>query len=98
MKKYFVLVIAIILAGGIFYTINVNNNLQQVLYENGELQREFQLDKNGLQTGLETQYYMNGKVRSTAEFKKGMQHGFTVIYYENGNAWRESFFINGVLQ
>jgi len=47
-------------------------------------------------TGKIIEYFKNGKVKSTGEFKNGLIHGLRTVYYENGNKDFERNYINGI--
>lgn len=47
-------------------------------------------------TGLFIEYFKNGKVEGTGEFKEGLVHGLRTIYYKNGNKSLERIYRNGI--
>ena len=47
-------------------------------------------------TGQIVEYFNNGKVKGTGEFKDGLVHGLRTVYYENGNKSLERNYQNGI--
>jgi len=47
-------------------------------------------------TGQFVEYFKNGKIKSTGEFKNGLVHGLRTVYYENGKKDYERNYIDGI--
>ena len=52
--------------------------------------------KNGLEDGVLTAYYPNGKTRQETPYKNGVREGLTKAYYTNGQVSQETPHKNGV--
>ncbi|WP_276167949.1 toxin-antitoxin system YwqK family antitoxin [Zobellia alginiliquefaciens] len=53
-------------------------------YENGQIKEEGQIVKNKKE-GLWKEFYKDGTIKSTINYKEGKRHGDLLVYYDNGN-------------
>ncbi len=60
-------------------------------YEDGNLSREFQVNKKGEKNGFFKQYHNNGELQVEVSYTDGVQNGGTVVsFYSNGVKAREA--------
>ncbi len=74
-----------------------NDELNGILreFEDGVLIREINF-QNGLENGLEKNYYANGKTKSTVAYLKGKKNGVAFEYDEKGIQIIKETYINGI--
>ncbi|MDR2424818.1 MAG: hypothetical protein LBD59_08865 [Prevotellaceae bacterium] len=69
-------------------------NFKRYLYKNGIVVQEM-LFVDGKVNGEAKEYYLDGKLRSTIEYKDAKRNGMFVMYYETGEKYSETPYENG---
>ncbi|HLS31061.1 MAG TPA: hypothetical protein VK021_09410 [Flavobacteriaceae bacterium] len=83
--------IVVIRKRGGFY--DHNNGAKKVFYDDGTLKRTYHLT-NGKLSGFREDYYPNGKLKLSAEYKNDMAHGsFTQYFYGDEDEFKDKLLL-----
>ncbi|HAI76701.1 MAG TPA: hypothetical protein DCM08_10680 [Microscillaceae bacterium] len=72
--------------------------LKQHYYDNGNLRAEGIVLDNGLEHGLWTRYFENGKIEIEISYKAGVKHGPFISYFESGQIESMGAYRDGKLE
>ncbi|MEN8929003.1 MAG: toxin-antitoxin system YwqK family antitoxin [Flavobacteriales bacterium] len=70
------------------------NEPQKEFFDNGQIKREFFIDRNNSLDGLSKTWYENGILSEESTYKSGKKDGLCKIWYENGLLAEESTYKN----
>ena len=70
----------------------------RTVHEPKKLQTKTIRVDTGVQHGICTTFYEDGKKKIVENYKNGRRHGLYLAYYNNGNIHTEQYFVDGIKQ
>ena len=96
--KIILLFPAIHLSAGLLYARqNVENNINTMYYDNGDVKEEETL-KDGKREGVFKSYYAGGQVKSVGYYRAGKRDGLFKKFYENGQLMFKAQYRAGAIE
>ncbi|MDX1627452.1 MAG: hypothetical protein R3345_02065 [Fulvivirga sp.] len=75
------------------YKYEIFEGTQYFYYPNGQLQEEISFSEAGIKDGLEKEYYPDGTLKLSKEFKNDFLHGKVLEYYPNGQLKQSTAYV-----
>jgi len=91
--------IKVLILGLFICNTSISQIVKNEYYKNGKIARSYQIDKDGLNTGIEKIYFENGKISQRNSWFKGQLRDSLFTYDENGEIITKGFVTeNGLLK